>query len=103
MTFILTAPFYPLIYHDIATEIPTGPSKMVVLTLYRIWLLLLIVLVLNLVGCILLLVSGQDDGAKDLGAGIMYCPVIAITSFLLWYRPIYNASVCSLAFFIRFY
>lgn len=28
---------------------------------------------------------------KDLGAGVMYLPVIGVLSFLLWYRPIYNA------------
>lgn len=50
--------------NSIDAEIP-AESKVVVLTLYRIWLLLLLVLIANLVGCILLLVSGQDDGAKD--------------------------------------
>ena len=54
------------------------------LTLFRLWLWLVATLVVNLVACILLLVSGQPDGGKDLGAGIMYVPVITVTSFFLW-------------------
>lgn len=77
-------PFAPLIFHDIEQEIPQE-SRTIVNTLYRLWLLLLLTLTLNLVACILLLVSGSDDGAKDLGGSIVDLLVIPL-SFLLWYR-----------------
>ncbi|GAA99048.1 uncharacterized protein L969DRAFT_54729 [Mixia osmundae IAM 14324] len=82
--------FYPLIFHDIDQEIPKE-SRATVLTMYRIWLLLLVVLVLNLVGCILLLVAGQPDGIHDLIGAITYIIFIPPLSFLLWYRVLYNA------------
>jgi len=91
-------PFYPIIFHSIDDEIP-AESRAVVVTLYRIWLLLLITLLANMVGTIFLLISGQEDGAKDLGAGIMYVPIIGVLSFLLWYRPIYNAFMKEHALF----
>lgn len=91
-------PFYPLIFHDIEAEIP-AESKPVVLTLYRLWLLLIATLIANLVAGILMLVSGRPDGGKDMGAAIMYLPVITVLSFLLWYRPIYNAYMKEHALF----
>jgi hypothetical protein len=59
-----------LIFHNIEAEIPSE-SRTVVLTLYRVWMLLGLTLILNLVACILLLVSGRPDGASDMGAAIM--------------------------------
>jgi len=46
-----------------------------------------------------LLTSGQNDGGKDLASGIVYVPVIGVTSFLLWYRPFYNAYMKEWAMF----
>lgn len=59
-------------------EIPED-SKSTVLTLYRIWMLLVIVLVVNMVAAILLLISGANNGGSDLGAAIMYVPVIGVS------------------------
>jgi hypothetical protein len=99
---------FPLLFHDIDMEIP-DEHKATVLTLYRIWMLLVIVLVVNLVSAILLLISGANNGGADLGAAIMYVPVIGVSlhvslrsastadecvqilSFFTWYRPVYNA------------
>lgn len=99
---------FPLLFHDIDMEIPDD-HKATVLTLYRIWMLLVIVLVVNLVSAILLLISGANNGGADLGAAIMYVPVIGVSlrvllpnvtradepvkilSFFTWYRPVYNA------------
>ncbi|KAI5474695.1 secretory carrier-associated membrane protein [Pseudohyphozyma bogoriensis] len=80
---------FPLIFHDIEMEIPEK-SRSTVLTLYRLWMLLIIVLIINLVGSILLLISGASNGGADLGAAIMYVPVIGVLNFLLAYRPAYN-------------
>jgi len=82
-------PFFPLVFHSIADEIPEV-SRPLITRLFQLWLVLAGTLVINLVACILILTSGGSDGGKDLGASIMYLPVISVLSFLLWYRPIYN-------------
>lgn len=83
-------PFYPIFYHDIDQEVP--PEKRAdVTTIYRGWLFLVAVLAWNLLTTVFLLTSGASGGGSDLGSGIFYLPVITILSFLLWYRPVYNA------------
>ncbi|KIO28172.1 hypothetical protein M407DRAFT_184171 [Tulasnella calospora MUT 4182] len=82
-------PFFPLIYHDISAEVPEG-HRATVTRLYQIWLLLVLTLIINFVACLFILLAGSPDGGKDLGGSITYMPVITATSFLLWYRPIYN-------------
>lgn len=77
-------PFAPLIFHDIEQEIPSD-SRVIVLTLYRLWLAFVLTAVLNLVACILLLVSGAEDGAKDMGGSIVDLFIVPL-AFLLWYR-----------------
>ncbi|GAA5885397.1 hypothetical protein JCM6882_009601 [Rhodosporidiobolus microsporus] len=62
---------FPLLFHDIEQEIPEA-HRATVLTLYRIWMFLVLVLIVNLVGAVLLLISGSSNGGADLGAGIMY-------------------------------
>ncbi|GAA5830997.1 hypothetical protein JCM5353_005589 [Sporobolomyces roseus] len=89
---------WPMIYHDINEEVPEQ-HRMTVLTLYRIWMFLILVLIVNLVAAILLLISGASNGGSDLGAAIMYVPVIGTLSFLLWYRPVYNAYAKEYSFF----
>ncbi|GJN88594.1 hypothetical protein Rhopal_001560-T1 [Rhodotorula paludigena] len=85
---------FPLLFHSIEDEIPQA-HQATVLTLYRIWMFLVLTLIINLVGAVLLLVSGSSNG----GAGIMYAPVITVLSFLLWYRPVYNAYAKEYSFF----
>ncbi|GAA6037097.1 hypothetical protein JCM8097_008730 [Rhodosporidiobolus ruineniae] len=89
---------FPLLFHDIDQEIPE-PHRPTVLTLYRVWMFLVLTLVVNLVGGVLLLVSGASNGGADLGAAIMYLPVIAVLNFLLVYRPVYNAYAKEYSFF----
>jgi len=82
--------FLPLIFHSIQDEIPEA-SRSLVTRLYQLWLALFVTLIVNLVACIFILLAGSDEGGQDLGASITYFPVITLLSFLLWYRPIYNA------------
>ncbi|KAF5330893.1 hypothetical protein D9619_005634 [Psilocybe cf. subviscida] len=82
-------PFFPLVYHSIADEIPE-PHRPLITRLYQLWLVLLATLIVNAVACLVILISGTDSGASDLGSGIGYLVFISILSFLLWYRPIYN-------------
>jgi hypothetical protein len=60
-------------------EIPEE-TRPTVRTLYRIWMFLVVVLLVNLVGAIFLLISGANNGGADLGAAIMYVPVIGVSS-----------------------
>ncbi|GAA5968155.1 hypothetical protein JCM11641_003751 [Rhodosporidiobolus odoratus] len=89
---------FPLLFHDIEQEIPE-PHRATVLTLYRVWMFLVLVLIVNLVGGVLLMISGSGNGGADLGAGIMYLPVIGALNFLLVYRPVYNAYAKEYSFF----
>lgn len=79
--------FYPLIYHDIDAEIPPD-AQPIMNNLYRLWLLLVATLLVNMVATVFLLVQGANDGGKDMISGIVYVPVITVTSFLLWYRSV---------------
>ena len=77
-------PFAPLIYHSIDEEIP-AESKSIVNTLYRLWMLGVLAITLNLVACILLAVTGSEGGLKELGGAIVNIIIIPL-SFVLWYR-----------------
>lgn len=48
---------FPLIFHDIEQEIPEA-SRSTVLTLYRVWMFLVVTLIFNFIAGILLLTSG---------------------------------------------
>ncbi|KAH9813024.1 scamp family-domain-containing protein [Melampsora americana] len=78
-------PFYPVFFHDIDVEVP-AELRTDVRTIYRGWLLLVLVLGWNMITSIFLLTSGASAGGADLGSGIFYFPVITVLSFLLWYR-----------------
>lgn len=80
-------PFFPFLHHDI-TSMPTEHQTVGKL-LYTQWLALVATLILNLVGCILLLIAGSSEGGADVGAAGGYLPFIGALSFVLWYRPIY--------------
>jgi len=97
-------PFYPLIFHSIADEIPEA-SQPLITRLYQLWLVLLLTLIINMVACILFVLAGASDAAKDLGTSIVYIPFIGLLSFLLWYRPIYNGYMKeqSLYYYIYFF
>jgi hypothetical protein len=97
-------PFFPLIYHSIAEEIPEA-SRPLITRLYQLWLVLLGTLILNFVACIFILLGGSSDGGRDLGASIGYMLTISLASFLLWYRPIYNGYMKeqSLYYYLYFF
>lgn len=93
---------FPLIYHDIPAQIPEKYQS-TVLTLYRVWMFLVLTLAMNLVACVFLLISGASNGGADLGAGIMYLPVIGVLSFVLWYWPAYQGYRKEMALFYYIY
>lgn len=68
---------YPILHHDIAAVIPQ-PSQALVARVYQLWLALCATLIANLVSCILLLISGETDGGKDMIGAAVYVPFIAV-------------------------
>ncbi|KAK7693514.1 hypothetical protein QCA50_003082 [Cerrena zonata] len=94
--------FFPLIFHSIPDEIPEA-SRPLVTRLYQLWLVLAGALLINMVACIFLLISGASGGGSDLGSSIGYIVVILPLSFLLWYRPIYNGYMKEQALYYYLY
>ncbi|KAJ3477414.1 hypothetical protein NLI96_g10480 [Meripilus lineatus] len=95
-------PFFPLIFHSIQDEIPQA-SKQLITRLYQLWLVLVVTLVINMIACIFILVSGEGNAGSDLGSSIGYLIVITPLSFLLWYRPIYNGYMKEQALYYYLY
>ncbi|KAF8910977.1 scamp-domain-containing protein [Gymnopilus junonius] len=93
---------FPLIFHSIQDEIPET-SRPLITRLYQLWLVLLATLIVNMVACIFILISGAESGGGDLGASLGYMIFISILSFLLWYRPIYNGYMKEQALYYYFY
>ncbi|GJJ79051.1 secretory carrier-associated membrane protein [Entomortierella parvispora] len=93
---------YPLIYMSIPAEIPKAHQS-TVRFLYNIWLALLGTLALNFLACMLMLIAGLPNGGADLGVALGYCFTITASSFLLWYRPVYNAFMKEMSMYYYFY
>ena len=66
---IYDLPVFPLIFHSIQDEIPE-PHRQLITRLYQLWLVLLGTLIINMVACICILISGSASGGSDLGASI---------------------------------
>ncbi|WWC90432.1 uncharacterized protein L201_005367 [Kwoniella dendrophila CBS 6074] len=80
--------FYPIVHYD--PNIIEEPAKRQTITLigYQ-WYALAATLLLNMLGCIFLLLAGASEGGADLASSISYVVVIGLASFILWFRPIY--------------
>lgn len=70
-THLIMLAVFPLIFHSIQDEIPEA-SRPLITRMYQLWLLLVGTLLVNMVACILILLSGSPDGGRDLGASIGY-------------------------------
>ncbi|WVQ95213.1 hypothetical protein IAU59_002307 [Kwoniella sp. CBS 9459] len=81
-------PFYPFVHYDPA--IIEEPSKRQTITLigYQ-WYALAVTLIINMLGCVFLLISGSSEGGADMASSISYLIFITLASFILWFRPIY--------------
>ncbi|CAA7271655.1 unnamed protein product [Cyclocybe aegerita] len=95
-------PFFPLIFHSIPDEIPEA-SRPLITRLFQLWLVLAATTVVNLVACIIALISGSSTGGADLGGSIGYLIFIPVLAFLLWYRPIYNGYMKEQALYFYLY
>jgi hypothetical protein len=72
---------FPLIFHDISEEIPEA-SRPLITRLFQLWLVLALTLILNMVACITILISGSPDGARDLGASIGCVPRCSVITYV---------------------
>lgn len=62
-------PVFPLIFHSIADEIPEA-SRPLITRIFQLWLVLFGTLIINLVTCIIILISGVEGGGGDLGGSL---------------------------------
>lgn len=81
-------PFFPIIHHDIPNEIPIHAQRLQYLA-FASWLGILICLVWNVIAVMVCWIKGE--GVKIFLLACIYaisgCPL----SYVLWYRPLYNA------------
>ncbi|OMO98757.1 Secretory carrier membrane protein [Corchorus olitorius] len=97
-------PFFPIIHHDIAKEIPVHAQKLQYLA-FASWLGIVLCLVFNVVSVIVCWIQG--GGVKIFFLAVIYmllgCPI----SYVLWYRPLYRAmrtdSALNFGWFFMFY
>lgn len=96
-------PCQPCFYQDINVDIPVEFQEMVK-RLYYLWLLHAGLMVANLLGGIIMLFTGGDNGTI-LGFSILYGALSIPISFLCWFRPAYKAfrSDSSFNFMVFFF
>nr|XP_043639782.1 secretory carrier-associated membrane protein 1-like [Erigeron canadensis] len=97
-------PFYPLIHHDIANEIPIHLQKMQYVA-FGSWLGLILCLSWNLV--VVTVGWFQGEGVSIWLLAVIYIITGVPGSYLLWYRPLYRAmrtdSAIKFSFFFMTY
>jgi CHASE2 domain-containing sensor protein len=81
-------PFFPIIHHDIANEIPANAQKLQYLA-FASWLGIVLCLFWNFIAVIVCWIRGGDSKLFFLATiyGMLGMPL----SYLMWYRPLYRA------------
>lgn len=97
-------PFFPIIHHDIANEIPINAQKLQYLA-FASWLGIVLCLVFNVIAVIVCWVKG--GGVKIFFLATIYALLGCPLSYVLWYRPLYRAmrtdSALKFGWFFMFY
>ncbi|GAB2211084.1 hypothetical protein Droror1_Dr00016375 [Drosera rotundifolia] len=97
-------PFFPIIHHDIANEIPVHLQRLQYLALAT-WLGLILALTWNIIAVTAAWVRGGDATIWFLA--IIYFVSGVPGSYVLWYRPLYRAfrkdSALNYGWFFMFY
>ncbi|XP_076912120.1 secretory carrier-associated membrane protein 4 [Bidens hawaiensis] len=97
-------PFFPIIHHDIANEIPVHAQKLQYLA-FASWLGLVLCLTFNVVAVIVCWI--KDGGVKIFFLAVIYALLGVPLSYVLWYRPLYRAmrtdSALKFGWFFLFY
>ncbi|CAL9756179.1 unnamed protein product [Musa acuminata subsp. burmannicoides] len=81
-------PFFPIIHHDIAKEIPVHAQRLQYLA-FASWLGILLCLSWNVIAVIVCWIKG--GGVKIFFLSIIYALLGCPLSYVLWYRPLYRA------------
>ncbi|XP_070047829.1 secretory carrier-associated membrane protein 4-like isoform X2 [Nicotiana tomentosiformis] len=97
-------PFFPIIHHDIANEIPVHARRMQYLA-FASWLGIVLCLVFNVIAVTVCWI--RDGGVKIFLLAVIYALLGCPLSYVLWYRPLYNAmrteSALKFGWFFMFY
>ncbi|XP_073306608.1 secretory carrier-associated membrane protein 4 [Primulina huaijiensis] len=97
-------PFFPIIHHDIANEIPVHAQRLQYLA-FASWLGIVLCLSFNVIAVIVCWVQG--GGVKIFFLAIIYALMGCPLSYVLWYRPLYRAmrtdSALKFGWFFLFY
>ncbi|KAF7101666.1 hypothetical protein CFC21_102930 [Triticum aestivum] len=97
-------PFFPVIHHDIANEIPTHAHQLQY-SAFASWLGIVVCLSWNVFAVLVESIHGEDIVLFLLA--IIYAAFGCPLSYILWYRPLYQAmrtdSVVTFAQFFVFY
>ncbi|CAL0311777.1 unnamed protein product [Lupinus luteus] len=97
-------PFFPIIHHDIANEIPVHAQRLQYLA-FASWLGIVLCLIFNLVAVIVCWIRG--GGVKIFFLAVIYTLLGVPLSYVLWYRPLYRAmrtdSALKFTWFFLFY
>ncbi|KAM0935702.1 hypothetical protein DsansV1_C28g0205621 [Dioscorea sansibarensis] len=97
-------PFFPIIHHDIAKEIPVHAQRLQYLA-FASWLGIVLCLAFNVIAVTVCWIRG--GGVKIFFLSIIYALLGCPLSYVLWYRPLYRAMRTDSAFkfgwFFMFY
>ncbi|AQK45856.1 Secretory carrier-associated membrane protein 4 [Zea mays] len=88
-------PFFPIIHHDIANEIPANVQKLQYLA-FASWLGIVLCLSWNFVAVIVCWIKEGDS--KLFFLATIYALLGIPLSYLIWYRPLYRAMRTNSAF-----
>ncbi|KAH7351784.1 hypothetical protein KP509_19G014100 [Ceratopteris richardii] len=99
-------PFFPLIHHDIASEIPPHLQRIQYFAFIS-WLGIITCLVWNIVAVTTNWVKVKHNGVKIWLLAIIYALTGIPGSYVLWYKPLYrtmrNESALKFGWFFLFY
>lgn len=97
-------PFFPVIHHDIAKEIPVHAQRLQYLA-FASWLGIVLCLVWNLISVVVFWIKG--GGVKIFFLASIYALIGVPFSYVGWYRPLYRAvrteSALRFGWFFLFY
>ncbi|KAI4314538.1 hypothetical protein L6164_027436 [Bauhinia variegata] len=97
-------PFFPIIHHDIANEIPANVQKLQYVA-FASWLGIVLCLVFNVIAVTVCWIRG--GGVKIFFLAVIYALLGVPLSYVLWYRPLYRAmrtdSALKFGWFFLFY
>ncbi|VVA29975.1 PREDICTED: secretory [Prunus dulcis] len=88
-------PFFPIIHHDIANEIPVHAQRLQYLA-FASWLGIVLCLSFNAIAIIVCWIRG--GGVKIFLLATIYALLGCPLSYVLWYRPLYRAMRTDSAF-----